>query len=119
MGAGGINFTASHNPPEYQGIKFSTADGAPVLPEITQRIEAIILENPTPSDKAGGSIENFDPRPAYIDDLQTKIRFGAIAAAGGRYVYDDPLLGDRPGGISTKPFAITNLRSKRCTIGET
>jgi phosphoglucomutase len=33
--AGGINFTASHNPPEYQGIKFSTADGAPALPEIT------------------------------------------------------------------------------------
>src|SRR5688572_14358660 len=26
---GGVNFTASHNPPEYQGIKFSTADGAP------------------------------------------------------------------------------------------
>jgi len=24
--AGGINFTASHNPPEYQGIKFSTFD---------------------------------------------------------------------------------------------
>ena len=30
--AGGVNFTASHNPPEYQGIKFSTADGAPALP---------------------------------------------------------------------------------------
>ena len=26
--SGGINFTASHNPPEYQGIKFSTADWA-------------------------------------------------------------------------------------------
>ncbi len=36
---GGINFTASHNPPEYQGIKFSTADGAPALPEITKQIE--------------------------------------------------------------------------------
>ena len=24
---GAINFTASHNPPEYNGIKFSTADG--------------------------------------------------------------------------------------------
>jgi phosphoglucomutase len=24
--AGAINFTASHNPPEYQGIKFSTSD---------------------------------------------------------------------------------------------
>lgn len=29
--AGGMNFTASHNPPEYQGIKISTADGAPAL----------------------------------------------------------------------------------------
>ncbi|MCU0238883.1 MAG: hypothetical protein MUC29_05535, partial [Pyrinomonadaceae bacterium] len=37
--SGGINFTASHNPPEYQGIKFSTSDGAPALPEITKRIE--------------------------------------------------------------------------------
>ncbi|MGB7207940.1 MAG: phosphoglucomutase/phosphomannomutase family protein [Pyrinomonadaceae bacterium] len=90
--AGGINFTASHNPPEYQGIKFSTADGAPALPEITQRIEAIIIENPSPVDKAGGSIENFDPRPAYLDDLQAKIKFEAIAAANGRYVYD-PLWG--------------------------
>ena len=30
---GAINFTASHNPPEYNGIKFSTPDGAPALPE--------------------------------------------------------------------------------------
>src|ERR1041385_1430776 len=28
---GAINFTASHNPPEYNGIKFSTPDGAPAL----------------------------------------------------------------------------------------
>ena len=90
--AGGINFTASHNPPEYQGIKFSTADGAPALPEITQRIEAIIAEGSALDDAAGGSIENFDPRPAYLDDLQTKIRFEEIAAAGGRYAYD-PLWG--------------------------
>src|SRR5436853_6647053 len=26
---GAINFTASHNPPEYNGIKVSTSDGAP------------------------------------------------------------------------------------------
>ena len=32
---GAINFTASHNPPEYSGIKFSTPDGAPALPEAT------------------------------------------------------------------------------------
>ena len=39
---GAINFTASHNPPEYNGIKFSTADGAPALPEVTKQIEAYI-----------------------------------------------------------------------------
>ena len=31
--AGGINFTASHNPPEYNGLKFSPAWGGPALPE--------------------------------------------------------------------------------------
>ncbi len=40
---GAINFTASHNPPEYNGIKFSTPDGAPALPEVTSRIEAEIV----------------------------------------------------------------------------
>src|SRR6201987_540198 len=39
---GAINFTASHNPPEYNGIKFSTPDGAPALPEVTKKIEAEI-----------------------------------------------------------------------------
>jgi phosphoglucomutase len=33
---GVINFTASHNPPEYNGIKFSTPDGCPALPEVTK-----------------------------------------------------------------------------------
>src|SRR5215469_9382928 len=42
---GAINFTASHNPPEYNGIKFSTPDGAPALPEATSAIEALIAEN--------------------------------------------------------------------------
>ena len=85
---GGINFTASHNPPEYQGIKFSTADGAPALPEITKRVEEIILKTPDAQDADGGSIENYDARPAYLDDLKTKIRFDVIAAAKGRYAYD-------------------------------
>ena len=47
--SGAINFTASHNPPEYNGIKFSTHDGAPALPEVTKQIEAAIValgENP-------------------------------------------------------------------------
>ncbi|MGB5012520.1 MAG: phosphoglucomutase/phosphomannomutase family protein [Pyrinomonadaceae bacterium] len=86
--AGGINFTASHNPPEYQGIKFSTADGAPALPEITKQIEEGIEKKIKAAEATGGSIEDFDPCPAYLDDLKTKIRFDVIAAAKSRYAYD-------------------------------
>src|SRR5215210_6142138 len=82
---GGINFTASHNPPEYQGIKFSTADGAPALPEITKQIEHRVANQMSAYDAAGGRLEGLDPRPAYLDDLKAKIRFELIASANGRY----------------------------------
>jgi phosphoglucomutase len=85
---GGINFTASHNPPEYQGIKFSTADGAPALPEITKQIEEIIENTPKVEDENGGTIEKFDASVGYLDDLKTKIRFDEIAKAKGKYAYD-------------------------------
>ena len=86
--SGGINFTASHNPPEYQGIKFSTSDGAPALPEITKKIEEIIQNVPKVEDKDGGSIESYDARPAYLEDLKTKVRFDLIAKNSGKYAYD-------------------------------
>jgi Phosphomannomutase len=89
---GGINFTASHNPPEYQGIKFSTADGAPALPEITKRIEKYIESSETAEEIPGGSIESYDARPAYLEDLKTKIRFDRIADSKGRFAFD-PLWG--------------------------
>ncbi|MBN2097655.1 MAG: phosphoglucomutase/phosphomannomutase family protein, partial [Candidatus Omnitrophica bacterium] len=37
--AGAINITASHNPPEYNGIKFSPAYGGPAPVEVTSEIE--------------------------------------------------------------------------------
>ena len=37
-------------------------------------------------------IEVYDPRPAYLADLESKINFTAIAKAGGKYAYD-PLWG--------------------------
>src|SRR6266850_5704659 len=40
----GLNMTASHNPAEYQGLKFSTSNGAPAPPEITKQIEANIAQ---------------------------------------------------------------------------
>src|SRR5579871_3156612 len=41
---GGINMTASHNPAEYQGLKFSTYNGAPATPDVTKQIEANIVK---------------------------------------------------------------------------
>src|SRR3954466_1863585 len=103
---GGINFTASHNPPEYQGIKFSTADGAPALPEVTHKIEDLIQAgsargegaNESQGD-ASGQIEELDPRDAYLDDLKSKIRFDVIANAKGTYGYD-PLWGTGRGYLN-------------------
>lgn len=90
--AGAINFTASHNPPEYQGIKFSTYDGAPALPDVTKQIEQAIIDNSSVENSDGGSIEDFDPKPAYLKDLQSKINFDAITAAKPKFAYD-PLWG--------------------------
>ncbi len=93
----GINFTASHNPPEYNGMKLSTGDGAPALPEVTRDVEGLIAKSfDTPSEKGSSSqpekYEVLAPRPLYLKDLETKIDFGVIAKAHGRYVYD-PLWG--------------------------
>ena len=89
----GINFTASHNPPEYSGMKVSTADGAPALPAVTSKIEEL-LGNPVENRPRSARMvsKSFDPRDAYLADLEQKIRFDLISAAGGRYAYD-PLWG--------------------------
>ena len=56
---GSINFTASHNPPEYNGIKFSTPDGAPALPEVTKAIEEEIAAHKLAQEAAGLVAENY------------------------------------------------------------
>jgi phosphoglucomutase len=94
---GGINFTASHNPPQYNGMKFSTADGAPALPEQTKRVEQRIAELQAGSftvDGTGGAgqVIPLDPREDYLLNLTGKVNFGRIAAANLRLAYD-PLWG--------------------------
>ncbi|HWC18916.1 MAG TPA: hypothetical protein VG498_18035, partial [Terriglobales bacterium] len=89
---GSINFTASHNPPEYNGIKFSTPDGAPALPEVTKAIEKeIAAVNPASSDGAGdkkGSTEDVDVRPAYLERLSRLVDLPAIKKSGIKVVFD-------------------------------
>jgi len=50
--AGALVVTASHNPPEYNGVKFIPSDGAPALPAVTEAIEANLRE-PVEGDRTG------------------------------------------------------------------
>src|SRR2546428_12064783 len=70
---GAINFTASHNPPEYNGLKFSTANGAPALPEVTKQIESEIHALQDKSEKIDvyekrELIETIDPKVPYVPE---------------------------------------------------
>ncbi|HXT38972.1 MAG TPA: phosphoglucomutase/phosphomannomutase family protein [Candidatus Angelobacter sp.] len=84
---GGINMTASHNPAEYQGLKFSTHNGAPATPEVTKKIEINIAtrlaENWNFNAVVVGTFEckTFDPQPAYFKQLRKLIDFAAIKKA--------------------------------------
>ena len=91
---GAINFTASHNPPEYSGIKFSTPDGAPALPEVTKAIESLVPAeaNGTGASSAPPPIERIDPRPAYLSRLKEIIDLPLIRKSGLKVVFD-PLYG--------------------------
>ncbi|HZF39247.1 MAG TPA: phosphoglucomutase/phosphomannomutase family protein [Blastocatellia bacterium] len=94
---GGINFTASHNPPQYNGMKFSTADGAPALPEVTKKIEERIAEFQSgragkPERKVSAEAFTLDPREDYLNDLGARVDFAKIASAGLKIGYD-PLWG--------------------------
>jgi phosphoglucomutase len=92
---GAINFTASHNPPEYNGIKFNTADGAPALPEVTRAIEEEIRAAGGPDATLSTlpeTVESADVRPAYLDRLKEIVDLGVIRRSGLKVVFD-PLWG--------------------------
>jgi phosphoglucomutase len=94
---GAINFTASHNPPEYNGLKFSTANGAPALPEVTRQIEREVHSVQQTNDRLDvyertELIEEIDPKDRYLSELRQKVDIEAIAKSRIRIVVD-PLYG--------------------------
>ncbi|MCU1308899.1 MAG: phosphoglucomutase/phosphomannomutase alpha/beta/alpha domain [Candidatus Angelobacter sp.] len=94
---GAINFTASHNPPEYNGIKFNSSDGAPALPEVTKAIEAEVLNGDNepvaqPPSAVGVNTEHIDIKPDYLSRLRDAVDLKVIAKSGLKVVFD-PLWG--------------------------
>jgi phosphomannomutase len=88
LGLPGAMFTASHNPKEYNGVKFCLAGARPIVPgqlsEIADRVEA---GEPT-SAAASGHRSEQDLLPAYADHLHSLVdltgirRLKVVADAG-------------------------------------
>lgn len=84
---GGINFTASHNPPEYNGIKFSPSYGGPAPKEVTAAIEqriSFLQKNPDLIKKGTSDkrfIEMLDPSKEYLKRLNKIIDISCIKKA--------------------------------------
>jgi alpha-D-glucose phosphate-specific phosphoglucomutase len=96
--AGSINFTASHNPYQYQGLKFNDHDGGPAPVETTrileQEVEYML--------KSGSSIPEIsyeeavkkdnvvfiDPKPEYFKRIRELVDFDAIRKAHLHVIVD-------------------------------
>ncbi len=101
---GGITITASHNPGQYNGLKFSPHWGGPAPTPVTNAIEEKIRAlNPDkvrslPLDKARESylVTDINPLEDYLQDLATKVDVSLINQAGLKIVVD-PLYGTAVG----------------------
>ncbi len=93
---GGLLFTASHNPPEYSGLKLYTGDGILAPQDVTDAVErecerladsfdGVFLRRPA-------LIEGFDPKPVYLSRLERLVDWEAIRRSGLTVVVD-PLFG--------------------------
>ncbi len=91
---GGVMVTASHNPPEFNGIKLWGADGAAYTTEMERKIEAFFFaseKSRAPWQKCGHHIPFDDYRPQYVESLLKQVnrkrlekrQFHVVADCGG------------------------------------
>jgi phosphomannomutase len=89
--SGGINITASHNPAEWNGLKFNESNGAPCLPETAKAIEGranALAHQPLPIGHQPKAAKIFDPRPGYFTQLRKLIDFAALKKHPKKAVVD-------------------------------
>jgi alpha-D-glucose phosphate-specific phosphoglucomutase len=92
---GGVNITASHNPPEDCGFKVRDPQGGAIPPERLKEIERRIPDSIDAIQRvrfddgmSDGAIDVFDPAPPYIELLQRLVDFQPLKDAGFRVLVD-------------------------------
>jgi len=122
--AGGINITASHNPPTDNGFKVRDENGGAIDPEGLKKIEALIPDTvesvkrvSAKEAEANGDIVRFDPAPAYIENIKKLVDLEPIREAGFKIMVD-PMWGNGAGwfprllaGGKTEIIEIHNQRN--------
>jgi phosphoglucomutase len=90
---GAVNFTASHNPAQYHGLKFSSADAGPALPEVTKDIETraakLFATGGVPPLKTHSApAETTNLRANYLNRLEQLVRFDILANSKKKFAVD-------------------------------
>ena len=90
---GAVNFTASHNPAQYHGLKFSSADAGPALPEVTKDIESraakLFATGGVPPVKTHSApAETTNLRANYLNRLEQLVRFDILANSKKKFAVD-------------------------------
>ena len=84
--AGGVMITSSHNPAEWNGVKYKASYGGSGKPSIIAAIETY-LDKPLASAAPAG-IEEVDFNPPYIQAIEAFVDLPAIWASGYRFLID-------------------------------
>jgi phosphomannomutase len=84
--AGGVMITSSHNPWDWNGVKYKASYGGSASPAIIKKIEALIDSKPIVKD--GGSVVEADFKTDYIAAVKAFVDLKCIAAAKQKFAID-------------------------------
>jgi phosphomannomutase len=85
--AGGIMITSSHNPYQWNGVKYKASYGGSGKPSIMAAIESQ-LGKPLPRPATPASVVRVDFCPTYIETIAAFVDLNKIAASGHKFAID-------------------------------